>query len=598
MKRVLIVEGTNKVIKDREYESQNIEILILKEGIVKIGKKAFFNNDIKKLFLPKSLEEIDYDSIDGNNIEELIIYSNFTDFKAINPSDILYERNHLFPIINYRFLKVKTLTIIDADYNYLKLFFNNYVNLFYKDCLNKIIVINPKLSLIEKIAIKKLCKSKNITVEFSDNSYLDNFLNTDNLIDNQDEDQVNKLINKIFNMINSLDEESKEIIINKIDSLIIEYQQKLNSSKPQFDFNQSLDLSVEDTSPKALKDNLIISLEIIVQNINIKSKIINFSKKINLYNQFLLGNDVEIKDDQNFDKIKKIVKLAKLLDKSECITELNRLFDQFKEFMSCCLKEDIINLTLENEDIEKNFNKKLDIIYNQIIILNNQLIQYYLLLNSLRGFQNDLELSSELRQLENVFSNLIGKTNTELTDLYKEIKNKYINIINETVNKLKKGEEVVSASEIEMNFRKELQTVLLMLKKELPDMLKIKKLYYQLSMTTENKKGIIIDLIKEIKELMNSDLLNSSIKDMIIDKLSRVMIHWQFIFDTEKIDDIIKNYDSNVGLISKDLIIEFMIMNDLYEIKLNLEEYLNKLQEHNKYTTDANLFHHKMKLID
>lgn len=598
MKRVLIVEGTNKVIKDREYESQNIEILILKEGIVKIGKKAFFNNDIKKLFLPKSLEEIDYDSIDGNNVEELIIYSNFTDFKAINPSDILYEKNHLFPIINYRFLKVKTLTIIDADYNYMKLFFSKYVNLFDDEELNKIVIINPKLSFFEKIAIKKLCKSKNITVEFSNSIDLNNLFNVGDLTNNQNDDEVNKLINKILNMISSLDANSKKMIEDKIKSLIEEYQEKLKNTRPEFALNDStLNLMIEDTSPRSLKRNLILPLEIIIQNLNTKSRILEFSKKLNQYQLFLSDSkNINIENsifanDKDFDKIKKIIELSEFLEETKFKDRLSDLFNKIQMMITENLKDkNIIELTLENQDVEKLFENYLNDLFQEVKSLNDKLLPYIDFLKVLQGYQNDLELSIELRQLEYVFSSLIGKTKDELDNLYKNIKNKYIDIVNDIILKIKNGEEVISSKEIEINLRKEIQPILKEIQQKLPNILKIQKLYHQLSIASSKEtkeKGAIIDIVKEIRKLSDNSLLNSATKDIIIDKLSHILIHWEYILCSKDTSEIEKNFNSGIGLTSENLIIEVMILKELSELKLSLEEYLNKIQEYNEYSTEA-----------
>ena len=61
------------------------------------------------------------------------------------------------------------------------------------------------------------------------------------------------------------------------------YQTKLEKSKPQFNIENNSSLTIEDTSPKALRNNLIFSLEIIIQNLNNKRKIISLSEKINQY---------------------------------------------------------------------------------------------------------------------------------------------------------------------------------------------------------------------------------------------------------------------------------------------------------------------------
>ena len=78
MKKTLIV--TKNIVGDDEYKYQNIETLILQEGVEYIGKFAFCHNSIKKLYLPKSVKKVDDFAFLGNDIEELIFHNNDVTF--------------------------------------------------------------------------------------------------------------------------------------------------------------------------------------------------------------------------------------------------------------------------------------------------------------------------------------------------------------------------------------------------------------------------------------------------------------------------------------------------------------------------------------
>ena len=559
--KTLVIKGNIEELYLAGIRDKDVDTLVLEEGVERI---IFLNSDhlkIIKLYLPKSMKSVEAWCGEVHTIEELTLYN--TDMK-------IYLRDYI---------NVKTITVIDGDYKFIKKLF--------KECkanLKTIVIVNTNLSNFERKRINKICKSNNVIVKFFDS--------IDQIDLKQEEntnDIVQNLINKIKSMIVSLDDNSQKIINDKINYLIEEYQKKL--TKPEFKLNDSsFDLTVEDNSPKTLKNNLIFALETIIQNLNTKNKILVFSKKFKNYEQ-LLNNHNDISD-EIAKKIKTIIALSNFFHKSK--DELLKIFKETQIMILDNLKdENVIKLTLNPQDAEDFFITKIYALYEEVILLKNKLIPYLDLLKALQGYQNDLELSNELRQLESIFSNFVGKSKDELYTAYKEIKNKYINIINDNISKIENGNEVISSNEIEINFRKDLQPILNEVQQKLANMLKSQKLYQQLS--SNNEKGAIIDLVREIKELVNNKLITSVMRNKVIDKLSHILIHWQVILSNKDIDEIVKNIDNQTGLTSKDLIIEVEILKELYEIKLNLEQYLNRLQEYNNAT---NLFDSSQDEID
>ena len=564
--KTLVIKGNIEEFYLAGIKDKDVDTLVLEEGVERI---IFLNSDhlkILKLYLPKSMKSVEAWCGEVHTIEELTLYN--TDMK-------IYLRDYI---------NVKTITVIDGDYKFIKKLF--------KECkanLKTIVIINTNLSNFERKRINKIFKSNNVVVQF-----FDSIDQVDLKQDENTNDIVQNLINKIKSMIVSLDDDSQKIINDKINYLIEEYQTKLKLTNPEFKLNDSsFNLTMEDNSPKNLKNNLIFALETIIQNLNIKNKVLVFSKKFKNYEMILNNNKIDnTVEDENAKKIRTIINLSNFFCESKIKEQLLKLFKETQIMILDNLKdENVIKLTLEPQDAERFFENKLDILFEEINILNDRLSSYLNLLKALQGYQNDLNLSIELRQLEKLFSNLIGKSNDELGNLYKNLRDKYINITNDMISKLKNGEEVISAKEIEINFRKELQPILKEIQQKLTNMLKNQKIYHQLS--SDNQKyenGAIIDLVKEIKKLSDNSLLTPTMRDTIIDKLSNTLIHWQCILLNDNISEIVKKFDNKTGLTSENLIIEVEILKELYEIKLNLEEYLNKLQEHNEYITDVNLF--------
>ena len=223
--------------------------------------------------------------------------------------------------------KRKKITIIDCDYNFLFKFINSETYFFdYFFNIDEINIINDKLGLIEKLKIKYLAsKYPNIKINILKHINLDDFIKQETTITDVD-DEINILLSKIYIIINLLDDGTKQMINNKINSLINEYQTKLENSKPQFNTENKPSLILEDTSSKTLRNNLIFSLEMIIQNLNTKGKIIKLSKKINQYLQYLSGNEINIEDDEIFLKIKEIVNLSKIIEETKYIEELKKIY--------------------------------------------------------------------------------------------------------------------------------------------------------------------------------------------------------------------------------------------------------------------------------
>ncbi len=250
--------------------------------------------------------------------------------------------------------------------------------------------------------------------------------------------------------------------------------------------------------------------------------------------------------------------------------------------------EYVINLTLKNYDIETYFKEELNKLYNEVIGLNDKLKPYLNLLKALEEHENGISLSKELRELEDIFSELIGKSKDELNSEYQKLKERYINILKENILKLKENEfDGLSSDEIELNFRKELHSILERLNKIVPFNLKNKKIYNQLFNGAKvingkeiAEKGFIIELIKEINQLLENNILDSTIKEIVSNKIIFILCYWNGILSNRNTSEKVKKFSSKVGLTSENLILEVMILKQLYELKFSVEQYIANLQEY------------------
>ncbi len=573
MGKTLVVKG--QVVGEYKYEGQNIENLILEEGLLYICQGAFRHNNIRKLYLPKSVKKVENRAFHFNPFTEVIFYNNGVEFEG-----------YCFSV------NLKKITVIDCDYKFLYNFINRKID--YADNflnVNEINIVNDKLSFIEKLKIKYLAsKYPEIKINILQDIDLDEFIRQETYVEDAN-DEINILLSNIHSMIYSLDGGTQQVINDKIKSLISEYQVKLENSKPQFSTENDSVLMIEDTSPKALRNKLIFSLEMIIQNLNTKDKIIKLSEKISQYLHYLLDDEINIDDDEIFLKIKEIINISKTMEETKYITELKELLWKIRKIIINNLNDEyVINLTLKNFDIEIYFKEELSKLYNEVMTLNSKLNPYLELLKALKGYENDIPLAKELRELEQIFSKLIGKSKDGLTSEYQKLKEKYKNILNENILKIKNNQlDALSINEIELNFRKELQPILERLNELSPLILKNQKLYYQIIdaanfLNNREISGInpIADVIKEIKDLYFQGGLTTDIAEMIYNKIKEILYNWYNIFTHDDTSEIVKSFSSEVGLTSENLILEVMILKELYVLKFSVEQYIAALQEYDK----------------
>lgn len=577
MGRTLVVKGNSVV--DYKYCEQNIENLILEEGLHFIGRYAFFRNNIRKLYLSKSVKRICTRSFDKNPLKELVIHN----------TDINIGANN--------FSEVEKITIIDGDYN-------SVVNLIIKrdDCnfgnVKIINIVNPELSLIEKMKIKFLIRHyNNLFVNYLSEFDLEKFLkpDSDNFTDNDDK-EIEDLLNKIRIIIESLDSETKKIIEDKVNLLINEYQQNILSLKPKYGLNNSnVNLIDNDKSFDTMRFNLIISLTIIIQNLNKQERLLEFLKKLNYYQEFIEGQLKEDKqDDEILKKVKTIIEFSNSIKENKFKEKLKILIEKTKQLISNNFHEEDIILTLKDDDIENDFKENLNKIYEKMLSIYSIVYPYFELLNSIEE-KSDSELSNELKKIDTIFSSL--STLDKLKNDYQQIKEKYIKIINDIILKLKKNEETVEAKDIELNFRKELQIILEKLNKKIPIILNNQILISQITLAIKsleeetNENNWIIEFINEIIQTLRNDLIDCNIKEKILSELKSILLKWLAKLSVEDLSEIVKKFDNKIGLENENLIIEIMLLKELYEVKFSLDEYIDKLTNYKKVKTKAfNLF--------
>ena len=574
MGKTVIIDGKKDYLAVEEYFKDDINTLIIEEGVKEIGIRAFAQNNLTNLIIPKSITKIFIGAFKGNPITELTLYN-----------------NGILPYISdYNFLDVLTVNVINGNYDFLEQFFR-YIEIcndnFKK--LESIILVNDKLTFSEKIKIRKLSMIKRIQIRFATNITRFNVVEEDSAQEISVDEEVNNLLEEINLLSKGLDEQSNNIIQMKVTKLLDDYKKDLLSLKPNYYEKESV-LTLECTSPRDLRNSLIISLNNVIMLLNSRKKTLNLSSKIVQYNKFINNEETsfELEEDNNFNKISRIKNISKLFENKYIVSLVTKLLLDTKEFINTNLNNMFNDkLDLTNLDIVTYFNTELDKIYQKALLT----LPYKNLLMSLQ-LQEDSNLANVLKDLNNIFTTIDSRTIDSLFNKYQQLVKKYIDIIKDNVSNVFHDEETISANQIETNFRQELNLILVELNKELPKILENQELLNDISLAKEYMEyefseddNWLILIIKEILNLTNNNLLDDATVEHINNRLRNLVGQWYLSLSNKSINSIVESLYNNYGLTSNILVIKTKIISDFYEVKREVESYLARLEEYNKYSS-------------
>lgn len=574
MGKTVIIDGKKDYLAVEEYFKDDINTLIIEEGVKEIGIRAFAQNNLTNLIIPKSITKIFIGAFKGNPITELTLYN-----------------NGILPYISdYNFYDVLTVNVINGNYDFLEQFFR-YIGICHDNFkkLESIILVNDKLTFSEKIKIRKLSMIKRIQISFATNITRFNVVEEDSAQEISVDEEVNNLLEEINLLSKGLDEQSNNIIQMKVTKLLDDYKKDLLSLKPNYYEKESV-LTLECTSPRDLRNSLIISLNNVIMLLNSRKKTLNLSSKIVQYNKFINNEETsfELEEDNNFNKISRIKNISKLFENKYIVSLVTKLLLDTKEFINTNLNNMFNDkLDLTNLDIVTYFNTELDKIYQKALLT----LPYKNLLNALQ-LQEDSNLANVLKDLNNIFTTIDSRTIDSLFNKYQQLVKKYIDIIKDNVSNVFHDEETISANQIEINFRQELNLILVELNKELPKILENQELLNDISLAKEYMEyefseddNWLISIIKEILNLTNNNLLDDATVEHINTRLRNLVGKWYLSLSNKSINSIVESLYNNYGLTSNILVIKTKIISDFYEVKREVESYLARLEEYNKYSS-------------
>lgn len=427
---------------------------------------------------------------------------------------------------------------------------------------------------------------------------------------------VNDLTSQITSKINELTKLGKseygKNIKSKVNSIIEEYQKQLKESKPILNLdNTKVNLLLEDNSYKSLRNKLIYSLKNILADIRnriidikILEQLVNYrwyfsnceaqiklgkSIELSIKNNFPLENEDYEKKDSNFGIIRRICLISYYIKEADLKIN-DRLYILINNAYTM-VKNKINN----DNDIVVNCQDEFNIFQTQIndLLIESRRLEeefypYIKLYDNVKECKKSLD--SKLKKLSIQFISvpydLILAVLYEENKLRCEFESKYFNLIKESLLKKKNNEDVISPEEIIFDINKEIDFIVKNIQKKVPILEQLKKMFDQINMALQildgkniETDGKIISLIKEIKILLDNNLIYLNIKNEIIDKIKQHLKYWHKIYFNSdmNIHRMTKSYDRNVDLTLDKVIVEEKLVKELTEIKLIIEEYIKNL---------------------
>ncbi|MEE3342710.1 MAG: hypothetical protein VZS44_01310 [Bacilli bacterium] len=412
--------------------------------------------------------------------------------------------------------------------------------------------------------------------------------------------EVQEKINEIIKVCSKLPDDVKSSIMMEVDKLLIEYDKDVEQTKPMF--NPKHELIIELKNVKFLQTNLITELDMIIISLTSEEKAIKFLSKLSDYKKLLSTNPKDlIKGDDSLDsKINNIIFMINEISNSK--KELFR--NDLIKYISNAIKEVSKELErgIDNKpdiSIKEWFgaDKKLELniskLYDDVSFYYDKVIPYEKIIKAFEtDSNNDSEIGKMILDIKKIISEFPNKEyKEELETKFNDIKTNYISMINNIIG----NDELIKNTKyekIENNLRKELQELLLLIKKyNILELCKPKN-YSKNNLIKELQDSKQIILGNKVVEITNEIELQS-ITSTIID-INNHLINSVIDNDTKKEikHDLVSIIDKKELELEKTDINnpkEYMeelkkILSDIMGIKIEINNYIANMKEWKEYT--------------
>lgn len=385
--------------------------------------------------------------------------------------------------------------------------------------------------------------------------------------------EIKNQIEKINEIILDLNAKDKELVLKRVNNLLSEYKRSLEELKPKLSFDESSDFGIIYKTPKTLRCELLVSLETIINILNVDNIDTNLKSDLTSYDE-LKNKEVTLPENiiTPLDKIKYIMVISHKWHNTSFMNLLENIVLQAHDFISNNrikkIEEPILKIDISNFD----FYKEIDNLYEKV--------KYFDLVETL--FKDDKTsllayIIKNIREIINTFDYKNKEEYLRILDM----------IINSSYNKLKNNSDLDINGEIS-NINSKLQELLEKLKKYGGIYATYKDVIESLDLSIKdlNIPSVIRDTILDINILIEK--LDDGLKEQVNIEVNKVIKKWQnFLLDnTYSYEELEVKINENVQALdrqaqtNKYLELQILITKELLDIKSNVVTYLNEVQEY------------------
>lgn len=608
----LTIPGTLVGVPDRFFRNKLIKELVLEEGIERIGESAFSSSYIKKLVLPSTIKYIDNgafynckltelvlnegikeigdrafgSSSDSNNINRVVFPKTLSkiNLKAFYPMsqervlDVVCCFSQIQGINYDDSIKINLFIIIEDDFDFSKAYEFVKSAKYKKQKIQKITFIGYKNDF-RLFLLKQIVKEMGIGIEMLEDK--DRIIRKEILGEESPKKkpesktylggdlEIEKLVQKIKEKSNILEDALKQDVLTKVDELVKKYQSDLEALKPKLEKEPQINLRTYPT-PKSLKLGLIAELNAIDMNFidldnnfYLKEKIEKYRNVVNENNSLEKQSQVETVED----KIRQIKYYASSMNQDISNEILKILSDIENSLTVPSLDTIILKMNKSSNNFEQELNNRIDDLYKKAE-------KSYVFYQSLKD-ENDTSLGNDMKQLMIIINFLDSTSKNDFQRKVDEIITKYLN----------EAGCLKIDSESELNFRKEIMPVIEEIAKVVPNMEEKKDVLNDLSTAksvlkkeSPEKLGAIASTVNDILLLVEvnefgekeKEKINLSVQE-VLEKSYKQIVNNSFAID-EREDSIDKNLAWNLRATLK-------ILKELNGVQIFIDEMIKYNEE-------------------
>ena len=622
--------------------SESLEEIRLPQGLSEIRDYAFDNcHKLKKIEIPNSVKEIGSECFayckaleqiklpqDMKEISRCLFFG-CEDLKIVTlPEKVkLIDKKAFTNCFRIRSLTIPStakincdfttciflegITVTYKDFKDLYNFFKMNIDLI-NETIGKRTVFTAQRIPLPKITTHLFLKGSELSKE--EKNKITELLNTDNqeyIIyeeektkpqDNTEDKEIKEKVDEIIKICDKLDNANKEIILDKVNKLIKEYEEDQKALKPKF--GEETPFGTYKKNITTLKPNLLANLDSIKLKLSREQNLIKKISDISKYKEYLKIDITELgKDEYTLDNlIKNIVYYSQFLTddkKNNYLDRLKTIIDKTLEQASNEFENVLDNKIKLNDNIdyELELRTKITEIYDKVVNEGEKLKPFKILYDKLISTdETEYKENDDLESLINNINYIIDKLSNskykeDLKNIYSKKKEKYVKLLDKIMNDKNKLRSI-TYEDIEQEIRKDLHPLLELINNYARLDQYEGELFTNSNIITQLRESI--ELINNKEVINEKDYKNQAITSYVAEII--IKINNQELFDDEikrtikkELTQIINNNlnrlsDKKIESLKEHNKITLEILKEIAGLKLKINLYTKELEEYNSYS--------------